>query len=60
MVIKLGKLYLEFRLSHDHVSLLGLFLSYSEMDMNTLGMATLKITVYKKYGVITIRTYMWQ
>ena len=30
----------------------GLLLTYTDMDMNTLGMGTLVINVYKRYGVV--------
>ena len=30
----------------------GLFIAYTEMDMNTTGMGTVAITVYKRYSVV--------
>jgi len=43
---------MEFQSSRDRLSSPGLFLTYIEMDMNTSGMGTLVINVYKKYGAV--------
>ena len=51
--------YPEFWSSHGCLSSPELFLTYIEMDMNTTGIGTLVISVYKKYGAVQLEDVVW-
>ena len=51
--------YPEFWSSHGRLSSPELFLTYIEMDMNTTGIGTLVISVYKKYGAVQLEDVVW-